>query len=70
MTQLLFKNAVARVNVNGKTTIPFGIHQGLRHTTFSSALNVMISQMVRNESVRFDTHINIVVNYKILRLEV
>ena len=30
----------------------------------------MISQMVRNESVRFDRHINIEVRYKILRLEI
>jgi hypothetical protein len=33
-------------------------------------LNVMILQMVRNESVRFGTHIDIEVSYKILRLEV
>jgi hypothetical protein len=30
----------------------------------------MISQMVRNESVIFGRHIDIEVNYKILRLEV
>jgi hypothetical protein len=30
----------------------------------------MISQMVRNESVRFGRHIDIEVRYKILRLEV
>jgi hypothetical protein len=30
----------------------------------------MISQMVRNESVRFGRHIDIEVSYKILRLEV
>jgi hypothetical protein len=30
----------------------------------------MISQMVRNESVRFGRHIGIVVSHKILRLEV
>jgi hypothetical protein len=29
----------------------------------------MISQMVRNESVRFGRHIDIEVSYKILRLE-
>jgi hypothetical protein len=29
-------------------------------------LNVMISQMVRNESVRFGRHIDIAVSYKIL----
>jgi hypothetical protein len=34
--------------------------------TFSSTLNVMISQMVRNESVRFGRHIDIEVSYKIL----
>jgi hypothetical protein len=33
-------------------------------------LNVMISQMVRNESVRFGRHIDIEVSYKILQLEV
>jgi hypothetical protein len=38
--------------------------------TFSSTLNVIISQMVRNESVRFGRHIDIEVSYKILRLEV
>jgi hypothetical protein len=37
---------------------------------FSSTLNVMISQMVRNESVIFGRHIDIEVSYKILRLEV
>jgi hypothetical protein len=36
----------------------------------SFTLNVMISQMVRNESVRFGRHIDIKVSYKILRLEV
>jgi hypothetical protein len=30
----------------------------------------MISQMVRNESVRFGTHMDIEVSYKILQLEV
>jgi hypothetical protein len=38
--------------------------------TFSSTLNIMISQMVRNESVRFDRHIDIEVSYKILQLKV
>jgi hypothetical protein len=37
---------------------------------FSSILNVMISQMVRNESIRFGRHIDIEVSYKILRLEI
>jgi hypothetical protein len=34
--------------------------------TFPSTLNVMISQMVRNENVRFGRHIDIEVSYKIL----
>jgi hypothetical protein len=38
--------------------------------TFSSTLNVMISQMVRNESVRFGRHTELEANYKILQLEV
>jgi hypothetical protein len=38
--------------------------------TFSSTLNVMIWQMVRNESVRFGRHIDIEVSYKILWLEI
>jgi hypothetical protein len=40
--------------------------------TFSSTSNVMISQMVRNESVRFGRHVDIEVSYcnKILQLEV
>jgi hypothetical protein len=38
--------------------------------TFSSTLNVMISQMVTNESVIFGKHIDIEVSYKILWLEV
>jgi hypothetical protein len=38
--------------------------------TFSSTLNVMISQMVRNENVRFGRHIDIEVSYKILWLEI
>jgi hypothetical protein len=38
--------------------------------TFSPTLNVMISQMVRNESVRFGRRIDIEVSYKILQLEV
>jgi hypothetical protein len=39
---------------------PFGIDK----KTFSSTLNVMISQMVRNEIVRFVRHIDIEVSYK------
>jgi hypothetical protein len=39
-------------------------------TNFSSSLNIMISQMVRSESVRFGRHIDIEVCYKILGLEV
>ena len=38
--------------------------------TFFSTLNVIISQMVRNQIVRFDMHIDIEVRYKILRLEI
>jgi hypothetical protein len=38
--------------------------------TFSSTLNVIISQMVRNESVIFGRNIYIEVSYKILWLEV
>jgi hypothetical protein len=38
--------------------------------TFSSTLNVMILQMVRNEAVRFGRHIDIEVSYKILWLEI
>jgi hypothetical protein len=37
--------------------------------TFSSTLNVMISQMVRNETVRFGWHIDTEVSYNILQLE-
>jgi hypothetical protein len=37
---------------------------------FSSTLNVMISQMVRNESVRFGKLIDIEISYKILQLKV
>jgi hypothetical protein len=43
---------------------------GMGEKTFSSTLNVMISQMVRNENVRFDRHIDIKVSYKILWLEI
>jgi hypothetical protein len=43
---------------------------GRGEKTFSSTLSVMISQMVRNESVRFGQHINIQVSYKILQLVV
>jgi hypothetical protein len=38
--------------------------------TFSLTLNLMISQMVRNECLRFGGHVGIQVSYKILRLEV
>jgi hypothetical protein len=37
--------------------------------TFSLTLNVMISQTVRSECVRFGGHVGIQVSYKILRLE-
>jgi hypothetical protein len=45
---------------------PFGM--GKRN--FSSTLNVMILQMVRNETVRFGRHIDIEISYKILRLKI
>jgi hypothetical protein len=35
----------------------------------SSILNVMISRIVRNETVRFGRHIDIEVSYKILQME-
>jgi hypothetical protein len=38
-------------------------HRGEKN--FFSTLNVMISQMLRNESVRFGRHIDIEVSYKI-----
>ena len=38
--------------------------------TFSSTLNLMISQMVRNWCLRFGGHVGIQVSYKILRLDV
>jgi hypothetical protein len=38
--------------------------------TFFSTLNVMILQMVRNESVRFVKHMDIEVSYKTLWLEI
>jgi hypothetical protein len=38
--------------------------------TFFSTLNAMISQMIRNEIVRFGRHIDIEVSYKILWLEI
>jgi hypothetical protein len=38
--------------------------------TFSSILNVMILQMVRNETIRFGRHIDIEVSYKILQLKI
>jgi hypothetical protein len=43
---------------------------GRSKKNFSSTLNVMISQMKRNESVRFGRHIDIEVSYKILQLEI
>jgi hypothetical protein len=43
---------------------------GTGKKTFSSILNVMILQMVRNECVRFGGHVDIKVSYKILRLDV
>jgi hypothetical protein len=38
--------------------------------TFCLTLNVMISQTVRNQCVRFGGHVYIEVSYKILHLEV
>ena len=38
--------------------------------TFSSTPNVVISQVIRNESMRFDRHIDIEVRYKTLWLEI
>ena len=35
--------------------------------TFSSTLNIMILQMVRNGSVRFGGHVDVQVSYKILQ---
>jgi hypothetical protein len=52
-------------NENPKRHIPY-----LLEKVVSSTLNVMISQMVRNESVRFGRHIYIEVSYKILQLEI
>jgi hypothetical protein len=43
---------------------------GVGEKTFLSTLNVMILQMVRNEHLRFDGHVDIEVRYKILRLDV
>jgi hypothetical protein len=42
---------------------PFGTGE----KTFSSTLNLMILQMVRNKCVRFGGHIYIEVSYKILQ---
>jgi hypothetical protein len=46
-------------------TLLFAI--GTRKETFSSTLNFMISEMVRNECVKFGKHIDRQVNYKILQ---
>jgi hypothetical protein len=43
---------------------------GMGEKTISSTLNVMISQMVKNENVRFGRHIDIEVSHKILQLEI
>ena len=37
---------------------------------FFSTLNIMILQMVRNEFVRFDGHVDVQVSYKILQLKI
>jgi hypothetical protein len=49
------------------TAVPLG-HSGKK--TFSLTLNLMISQIVRNEFLRFGGHVGIQVSYKFLRLEV
>jgi hypothetical protein len=38
--------------------------------TFCLTLNAMISQLVRNECVRFGGHVDIEVSYKFLQLEI
>ena len=38
--------------------------------TFFTTSNIMISQMVRNEHLRFGGHVDIEVSYKIVRLDV
>jgi hypothetical protein len=43
---------------------------GTGKKTFKKNLNVMISQMVRNECIRFGGHADIEVSYKILQLEI
>jgi hypothetical protein len=43
---------------------------GTGKKTFLSNLNVMISQSIRNECVRFGGRIDIEVSYKILQLEI
>ena len=43
---------------------------GIWKKTFSSTLNFMISQMVRNECVRFGRHIDRQIYYKILYLKI
>jgi hypothetical protein len=43
---------------------------GTVEKTFCLILNVMISQTVRNECVRFGGHVDMEVSYRILQLEV
>jgi hypothetical protein len=43
---------------------------GTGKKTFLSTLNVMISQTVRNECIKFGRHVDIEVSYKILWLEI
>ena len=45
-------------------------HSNTWERTFSSTLNIMILQMVRNNCVRFGEHIDMEGSYKILQLEV
>jgi hypothetical protein len=44
--------------------------RALGKKAFSSTLNVMISQMVRNECLWFGVHVDIQGSYKILQLEI
>jgi hypothetical protein len=43
---------------------------GIGEKAFLSTLNFMISQMVKNECVKFGRHVDKQVNYKILQLKV
>jgi hypothetical protein len=43
---------------------------GTREKSFLSTLNVMISQTIKSECVRFGGHVHIEVSYRILQLEI